>query len=114
MKPYLDEMTPAERTKYLHDLTARFIISIYIDEVIAKKQDSIFNVRELTSIYAPSELDKILQEAGWERLDFDSNGWQQDTWYWYAHPDYDFQLTMEYSGFYGDLKLYRRDIDDYV
>ena len=97
-KPCLDEMTPAERRKHLHDLTARFITSFYI--------------REFTPIYAPSELDTILQEDGWERLDFDENGWQQDTWYWYAHPDYDFQLTMEYSGFYGDLKLYRRDVED--
>lgn len=113
MKPCLDEMTPAERRKHLHDLTARFIVSFYVDEVIAKKQpDFVFDIREFTPIYAPSELDEILQEDGWERLDFDENGWQQDTWYWYAHPDYDFQLTMEYSGFYGDLKLYRRDKED--
>lgn len=112
MKPCLDEMTPAERRKHLHDLTARLIINFYVDEVIAKKPDFVFDVREFSPIYAPSELDDILQEDGWERLDFDENGWQQDTWYWYAHPDYDFQLTMEYSGFYGDLKLYRRDKED--
>ena len=113
MKPYLDKMTPAERRKHLHDITAHFIVSFYVDEVIAKKQpDFVLDIREFTPIYAPSELDEILQEDGWERLDFDENGWQQDTWYWYAHPDYNFQLTMEYSGFYGDLKLYRRDIDD--
>lgn len=113
MKPYLDEMTPAERRKHLHDITAHFIVSFYVDEVIAKKQpDFVLDIREFTPIYAPSELDEILQEDGWERLDFDENGWQQDTWYWYAHPDYNFQLTMEYSGFYGDLKLYRRDIEN--
>jgi hypothetical protein len=113
MKPYLDEMTPAERRKHLHDITARFIVDFYVDEVIAKKQpDFVLDIREFTPIYAPSELDEILQENGWERLDFDESGWQQDTWYWYAHPDYDFQLTMEYSGFYGDLKLYRREKED--
>jgi hypothetical protein len=113
MKPCLDEMTPAERRKHLHDITARFIVDFYVDEVIAKKQpDFVLDIREFTPIYAPSELDEILQENGWERLDFDESGWQQDTWYWYAHPDYDFQLTMEYSGFYGDLKLYRREKED--
>jgi hypothetical protein len=113
MKPCLDEMTPAERRKHLHDITARFIVDFYVDEVIAKKQpDFVLDIREFTPIYAPSELDEILQENGWERLDFDESGWQKDTWYWYAHPDYDFQLTMEYSGFYGDLKLYRRNIED--
>ena len=114
MKPCLDEMTPAERRKHLHDLTARFITSFYIREVFPKDPNFVLNIREFTPIYAPAELDTILQEDGWERLDSDENGWQQDTWYQYAHPDYDFQLTMEYSGFYGDLKLYRKDIDDYV
>ena len=107
-KPYLDEMTPAER----RNLTARFIITFYIQEIFPKDYDIVLDIRESTSIYAPSELDTILQEYGWERLDSDENGWQQDTWYWYAHPDYDFQLTMEYSGFYGDLKLYNRDRED--
>lgn len=107
-KPCLDEMTPAER----RNLTARFIITFYIQEIFPKDYDIVLDIRESTSIYAPSELDTILQEYGWERLDFDENGWQQDTWYWYAHPDYDFQLTMEYSGFYGDLKLYRGDKED--
>lgn len=111
-KPYFDEMTTVGCRKHLHDLTVRFIISFYIREVFSEDSGFILNIREFTPIYAPSELDDILQEDGWERLGFNENGWQQDTLYWYAHPDYDFQLTMEYSGFYGDLKLYRRDIYD--
>lgn len=107
-KPCLDEMTPAER----RNLTARFIISFYIQEVFSKDPNIILDIRESTSIYAPSELDAILREYGWKQVDSDENGWQQDTWYWYTHPDYDFQLTMEYSGFYGDLKLYNRDRED--
>ena len=97
--------------EYFDKSAIDFIITCYI-EAISKKKDLIVDIRKITTIYSPSELDDILQEKGWERLDFDSNGWQQDTWYWYAHPDFDFELTMAYSGFYGDLKLYRRDIDD--
>ncbi len=107
-----DKMTFDERAELLHNTAIRFIINCYLKNVFPKQKDFVLDVRKSTEIYAPSELDKILKEEGWERLDFETNGWQQDTWYHYAHPDYDFQLTMEYSGFYGDLKLYRRDIDD--
>ena len=107
-KPCLDEMTVEERRKFY----ARFVINFYIREVFPKNPNLVLDIREFTSIYAPSELDEILQEGGWKQLDSDENSWQQDTWYWYAHPDYDFQLTMEYSGFYGDLKLYNRDKED--
>lgn len=96
----------------LHKMTLNLLVSIYVEDVFTKKQDFILDVRKNLLLCSPAELDNTLQENGWERLDFESNGWQQDTWYWYAHPDYDFQLTMEYSGFYGDLKLYRSDCDD--
>ena len=101
-----DEMTFDENT------AIHFIINCYLKNVFPNKKDFVLDIRKSTEIYAPSELDKILEEEGWERLDFETNGWQQDTWYHYIHPDYNFQLTMEYSGFYGDLKLYRKDIDD--
>ena len=96
----------------LHKATLNFIINTYIEKVFPNTQDFILDVRKSLCYCSPSEIDETLQELGWERLDFDSNGWQQDTWYWYSNPNYDFQLTMEYSGFYGDLKLYRNDCDD--
>lgn len=99
--------------KEIHKITIQFLLNIYITEIFSKKKDFVLDIRKLiSSIYSPSELDSFLEEAGWERLDFETNGWQQDTWYHYAHSDYDFQLTMEYSGFYGDLRLYREDIND--
>lgn len=96
----------------LHKATLHFCIENYIKNIFTKTQDFILDVRKNLLFYSPSEVDETLQELGWERLDFDSNDWEQDTWYWYSNPNYDFQLTMEYSGFYGDLKLYRRDCDD--
>lgn len=112
MSSCFSEMTSEERNKFLHNTTVRYIIDCYLKNIFPKKEDFILDIRKSTTIYAPSELDEILREEGWERLDFETNGWQQDTWYHYSHSDYDFQLTMEYSGFYGDLKLYRNDIDD--
>ena len=96
----------------LHTTTLNFVVSTYIDKVFTNKQDFVLDLRESLCYCSPAEIDSTLQNLGWERLDFDSNGWQQDTWYWYANPNYDFQLTMEYSGFYGDLTLYRRDCDE--
>lgn len=112
MSSCFSEMTSEERNKFLHNTTVHYIIDCYLRNIFPKKEDFILDIRKSTTIYAPSELDEILKEEGWERLDFETNGWQQDTWYHYSHSDYDFQLTMEYSGFYGDLKLYRSDIDD--
>ena len=112
MSSCFSEMTSEERNKFLHKTTVHYIIDCYLRNIFPKKEDFILDIRKSTTIYAPSELDEILREEGWERLDFETNGWQQDTWYHYSHSDYDFQLTMEYSGFYGDLKLYRSDIDD--
>jgi hypothetical protein len=112
MEPYFNDLTPSERCKLLHDSTVRFIVNAHLKNIFPKKKNCILDIRKSTTIYAPSELDEILKEEGWERFDVETNGWQQDTWYYYTHPDYDFDLTMEYSGFYGDLKLYRNDIDD--
>ena len=112
MTRYYNELTPEERNELLHGTTVKVIINFFTNKIFPKQKDFILDVRKSTTIYSPAELDALLKEEGWERLDFDTNGWQQDTWYHYAHLDYDFQLTMEYSGFYGDLKLYRRDIDD--
>lgn len=107
-----DEISFDERAKLLHNTAIRFVITCYLKNVFPKQKNFILDVRKSTTIYSPAELDKILGEEGWEKIGFEANGWQQDTWYHYAHPDYDFQLTMEYGGFYGNLKLYRRDIDD--
>lgn len=107
-----EEMTFDKEAELLDNTAIHFIINCYLKNVFPKQKDFILDIRKLTEIYAPAKLDKILKEEGWKRLDFETNGWQQDTWYYYAHPDYDFQLIMEYSGFYGDLKLYREDIDD--
>ena len=97
----------------LRKTTLHFILDTYINNIFTKQPNFIFDMRKNSLFYAPSEIDNVLEELGWEKIDFNSNGWQQDTWYWYMHPDYDFQLTMEYGGFYGDLKLYRKDCEDY-
>lgn len=81
-------------------------------EHLRNHKEKIFDLRKLSWYCAPSDVEDYLIELGWERDSFDTNGWQQDTWYYYSHKDYPFEIVMEYSGFYGGLKLYRGDIDD--
>ena len=72
------------------------------------------NIREeFPVLISPSDLDNALEyELGWEEIDKECNGWQCDCWFTYHHPEYGFDVYMYFSGFYGDLELYRTDIDD--
>ena len=60
----------------------------------------------------PANIDFMLQNVfNYERVSYDSNGWEQDTWYYYRIPDTDIILMMYYCGFTFDLML-RRDWED--
>ena len=61
---------------------------------------------------APCHVDDILKNLGWTRESFESNGWENDTWYYYTNTAYDFGLVMFYCGYTFKLVLYRTDIDD--
>lgn len=61
---------------------------------------------------SPAEISDMLEELGWESEEYSSNGWEQDTWIPFGHEAYGFCLTLEYSGYYWTMNLYRSDIDD--
>ena len=100
--------------KFYEELRYRSYVGLInaIIDYLSNHKEKIFNLRELYWQSAPCDIDEYLEENGWNRDSFDTNGWQQDTWYYYSHKDYPFEIVMEYSGFYGGLKLYRGDIDD--
>ena len=89
----------------------RYIIKTIID-YLSNNQYFQYDLRKNLPSISPSGVDDILEDLGWNRDDFDDNGWQQDTWYYYSHTDYAFRLVLSYGGFYGDMRLYREDIDD--
>lgn len=65
---------------------------------------------DLTSFdLCPSNVIDILELLGWEQGDFDSNGWEQDTWYDFAHPDYDFEVSFFYCGYTFQMYLSRKE-----
>lgn len=67
---------------------------------------------DLTSLdLCPANVIDILGLLGWEEIDFDSNGWEQDTWYEFAHPNHNFKITFFYCGYTFKMDLYRKEDD---
>lgn len=65
---------------------------------------------DLTSLdLCPANVIDILDLLGWEEIDFESNGWEQDTWYEFAHPNYNFEITFFYCGYTFKMDLYRKE-----
>jgi hypothetical protein len=60
----------------------------------------------------PANIEKSLEEMGWETEEQEENGWENDCWIYFTNEDYDFGLTLYYQGYTFELKLYRSDIDD--
>ena len=60
----------------------------------------------------PANIEKTLEKMGWEWDDINTNGWENDTWIYFSHNDYDFGLTLFYCGYTFEMNLYRSDCDD--
>ena len=99
-----------EKVKYITNTNKMQTIITFI--LLSKNKTLIYDLRKSFPTASPSEINDLLEKMGWSKVDSESNGWQQDTWYRYTHEGYPVGLTMAYGGFYGDLELYRSDIDD--
>ena len=96
--------------------STNLVILNYAIEQLANNKEEKIDLREWLhgKFISPAKVDELLAEMHWERVDTDENGWQQDTWIQYESRIHPFDVTLFYSGYYGDLELYRSDIDDYV
>jgi hypothetical protein len=54
----------------------------------------------------------VLETLGWEYTDSDSNGWEQDHWMYFKHPDHKITLTVFSCGMTFELKLYTGDEEE--
>lgn len=99
-----------EKVEYITNTNKMQTIITFI--LLSKNKTLIYDLRKSFPTASPSEINDLLEKMGWSKIDSESNGWQQDTWYRYTHEGYPVGLTMAYGGFYGDLELYRSDIDD--
>lgn len=111
-------MTEKERNEWMEGLKElnHAVDMMHLKSMIKDLSDNRtikFNLRESPlSNKSPSDISDMLKELGWEPDEYSSNGWEQDTWIPFAHDDYNFELTLAYSGYYWTMKLYRSDIDD--
>ena len=61
---------------------------------------------------APCHVRETMRMFGWSDDDFETNGWEGDTWYYFSHDDYEYQMVMFYCGYTFSVEMYRSDIDD--
>ena len=56
----------------------------------------------------PYQLQVILDQLGWQELDVDTNGWEQDRWAYFEHPElYPGRRLVVFScGITFELKIY--------
>lgn len=88
-------------------------ITLFIDELKVKKE-KMHDMRDFDpAIRSPFTLINILKQIGWEKYgSIEPTGWEGDTEITLSNENYDFDLIVHYTGYYGDLDLYRADIDD--
>lgn len=104
-------LTLAETYKQLRKTTNLTLLNNAI-EILARDRELKINLRNLLVEATPAEVRNLLRELGWESDEYESNGWEQDTWIAFAREGYDFCLCLEYSGYYWTMELFRSDIDD--
>ena len=72
-----------------------------IDEIDLTKED-----------LCPGNVRKVLEELGYERYDWDENGWEQDTWYYFEHKETGKRLTLFWCGYTFSLNLMLTENDE--
>lgn len=59
---------------------------------------------------APCHVKEILLELGFKEDSWDSNGWEQDTWYYFSDPTNKYPaIAMFYCGYTFELKISERE-----
>ena len=53
----------------------------------------------------PFQLGEIVESLGWEENEVDRNGWEQDRWAYYSHPDYEDRICIFSCGMTFKLSL---------
>lgn len=53
---------------------------------------------------SPDQVIQILEQFGYKEIKHEYNGWEQDTWFYYCHPEHK-NLCFFYSGRYGIMNL---------
>ncbi|MBQ8243177.1 MAG: hypothetical protein IJZ40_06880 [Bacteroidaceae bacterium] len=87
--------------------------TLVLKQIIVQLSQDKSHQEDLTNYdVCPSNIVDVLRKMGWEDDEQEENGWQQDTWIYFSHPDYEFGLTLYYEGYTFEMKIFRSDIDN--
>lgn len=72
-------------------------------EILKVDKTLVIDIHEYFSTLSTAELEKLLKENGWEKIDYEHQNF--GNWITMAHKDYDFKIVIYFNGYYGTLKL---------
>ena len=77
----------------------------FVNEITEGIRGSV-NLRE-SPLYkkSPADICDMLEELGWYFDEYESNGWEQDTWIPFYKENGTGGITLSYSGFYWTMTL---------
>lgn len=84
----------------ISELTPWFEGGIYALETLERWERLDLNLFNIT----PDQVIQMLEHLGYEETDWEHNGWEQDTWFYFSHPEHK-ELCFFYSGRYGSMNI---------
>jgi hypothetical protein len=87
-----------EEAKLLKDVSA---------EIEKIKNNQIEEVNLTSWDACPANIRQTLYSLGWTKSNYERNGWECDTWWYFKHKDYDFELVLFYCGDTFEMELWR-------
>lgn len=84
----------------ISELTPWFKGGIYALEILEQWEQLDLNLFNIT----PDQVIQMLEHLGYEKTDWEYNGWEQDTWFYFSHPEHK-ELCFFYSGRYGSMNI---------
>lgn len=79
--------------------------------ILRLEQGNIDDIELSVIDLGPAQFMELLETLDYERIDWDTNGWEQDTWYNFRKEGYP-SLCLYYSGYTGEIRLYMKDEDE--
>lgn len=89
----------------LNEKDMEALIPFFKGAIMALEEKQVDSVDLDVFNIGPAQCLSILATLGWEREEWDANGWEQDTWY-YLYKENNSSLTLFYCGYTGEIRLY--------
>lgn len=84
----------------ISELTPWFEGGIYALETLERWDSLDLDFFDIT----PDKVIQMLEHLGYEETNHEFGGWEQDSWFYYCHPEHK-DLCFFYSGRYGNMSI---------